>query len=383
MDGNAWLGGKILKGDPHNQNKNGELFQNFLERNPHLTLLNTESFCKGTITRSRSVNDKVENSVIDFVIVCDKVLPYVTKFNIDEEKKYALSNYSSKGQLKYSDHNSIITELNIQYDILKPERRLIFNFKDQDGLNKFKHLTSIKGRFSNFFDNNMTFKKQLKLWQKKLNFTVKSCFNKVRLRKNKKYKCKVFSKRKAAIQNKNEELKNEAEKELQKEEAENNLNKIKFNINLLNDKTSGKQNNIWEIKNKFSPKIKSAVPIAKRNLANKIITNAKELKKLYADHFQHRMRKRPMLSDFQEYQKNVEKKFYDILKVTKDNGFPDWSMKDLEFVLKSLKRSQSQDTMGVVNELFMNENIGKDLKVSLLQIYNRIKNTNIIQNKRL
>ena len=76
----------------------------------------------------------------------------------------------------------------------------------------------------------------------------------MRLRKNKKYKCKVFSKRKAAIQNKNEELKNEAEKELQKEEAENNLNKIKFNINLLNDKSSGKQNNIWQIKNNFFPK---------------------------------------------------------------------------------------------------------------------------------
>ena len=128
MDGNAWIGNQIIKGDPHKQNKNGEMLQNFLERNPQLSVLNTESFCQGLITRSRSVNGKLENSVIDFVIVCDKIFPFITKFKIDEEKKYALSNYSSKGKITYSDHNSLISEMKIQYDRMKPERREIFNF---------------------------------------------------------------------------------------------------------------------------------------------------------------------------------------------------------------------------------------------------------------
>ena len=167
MDGNSWLGSKMLKNDPHKQNKNGEMFQNFLERNPHLSVLNKEKICQGVITRSRIANNKNENSIIDFVIVCDKVLPFLSKFTIDEQKKYALANYSSKGKITYSDHNSLISEINFQYNKAQPEKRTIFNFKDQRGLDKFRILTSKRGAFSDLFDNNLSFKKQTKPWQQK------------------------------------------------------------------------------------------------------------------------------------------------------------------------------------------------------------------------
>ena len=49
-------------------------------------------------------------------------------------------------------------------------------------------------------------------------------------------------------------------------------------------------------------------------------------------------------------------------------------MKNLEDVLKSLKMSQSQDTMDLVNESFSLQNIGTDLKTSLLMLFNNIKN---------
>ena len=120
--------------------------------------------------------------------------------------------------------------------------------------------------------------------------------------------------------------------------------------------------------------------MAKFDLSNKIITNPKELKHVYVNHFQHRMRKRPLIPKFEEYNRDIENKFSNILKITKVNKFPDWSKQDLEKVLKSLKRSQSQDTMGVINELFMMEHIGDDLKISLLQLFNKIKNTNQIPN---
>ena len=60
--------------------------------------------------------------------------------------------------------------------------------------------------------------------------------------------------------------------------------------------------------------------------------------------------------------------------------FPDWNMKDLERVLKSLKRGQSQDKMSFVNELFMLENIGQDLKLSILSLCNNIKNNMQVPN---
>ena len=59
FDANSWLGNKILIGDPHEQNENGRLFQNFLENNPNIAMLNNQQFCKGLITRSRNTNNKI------------------------------------------------------------------------------------------------------------------------------------------------------------------------------------------------------------------------------------------------------------------------------------------------------------------------------------
>ena len=60
--------------------------------------------------------------------------------------------------------------------------------------------------------------------------------------------------------------------------------------------------------------------------------------------------------------------------MTKNISIPDWTMKDLENALRTLKISQSQDTMCLVNELFLPKNIGANLKTSLLIFFNAIKN---------
>ena len=199
MASNSWLGPALVKNDPHTQNKNGKMFQDFMLRNPKLTLLNSESFCQGLITRSRKVDKNIEESVIDFVLVCDKMLSFVNKFTIDEKRIYSLANYSTKKKITYSDHNSLITEMNMKYERIKPERRLIFNFKDKEGLQKFREITSSKGWFSNIFNNGLSFSKQIKLWHKRLKVVVNNCFKKVRFKNHKKIKCKKFQKRKKAI----------------------------------------------------------------------------------------------------------------------------------------------------------------------------------------
>ena len=55
-------------------------------------------------------------------------------------------------------------------------------------------------------------------------------------------------------------------------------------------------------------------------------------------------------------------------------------MADLEKVLMKLKKSQSCDTMSMVNEIFIPENIGDDLKISLLSFFNQIKKEVFIPN---
>ena len=53
FDGNLWAGPKIIPGDPRPQNCNGKLFEQFLDQNPHLTVVNSLSLCEGLITRKR------------------------------------------------------------------------------------------------------------------------------------------------------------------------------------------------------------------------------------------------------------------------------------------------------------------------------------------
>ena len=113
--------------------------------------MNSQSLCKGLITRSRIVNGITEDSIIDFGIVCDKLLPYVERFLVDEKKEYPLSNFSKKKRALHSDHNALITKLNLKYEPQKPIRNVIYNYRDENAMRNFKIKTSETNKFSNVF----------------------------------------------------------------------------------------------------------------------------------------------------------------------------------------------------------------------------------------
>ena len=85
----------------------------------------------------------------------------------------------------------------------------------------------------------------------------------------------IFNNRKGAILKGHRKDQLLYEKLLKNKEAQENIKKIKSNLTRLNG-SNNKQYNIWKLKNKFYPKIKPAMPVAKKNLAGKIITNGAE-----------------------------------------------------------------------------------------------------------
>jgi len=371
-DGNAWLGESIIKQDPHSQNKNGQLFSEFLERNPHLNLMNASDLCDGAITRCRTANGRLEKSIIDFVIVCNQVLPYVQKFVIDEEKAFSLTNYSKKKKIVNSDHNSLILYLKIDKLKQRQERKIIFNYKDAASMQKYKKKTSLIN-FSSILRGTGPLEVRAKKWAKKLKETIHQCFEKIRLRKKSYKKCNIFKKKIYVIKHKQNSAINKCNEELSNEQAKINFEKLNQNLSTLKV-SKNKQQSIWKIKNKFLPKNRPTPPVAKKNIDGQIITNHKELKNVYKEHFSFRMRSRPIHKNLLNYKSNIECEFQKILQSTKTLAVPDWSMQDLDRVLKSLKPNQSQDTMGLINELFMIKNIGHRLKESILVLCNEIKN---------
>jgi hypothetical protein len=98
MDGNCHLGKEVIKEDVNDQNFNGKLFNEFLERNPHLSLVNSLSICEGVISRMRKTTRGMERSILDYFVVCDKIIPYTTRMVVDEKRDHALVNYRDRKQ---------------------------------------------------------------------------------------------------------------------------------------------------------------------------------------------------------------------------------------------------------------------------------------------
>ena len=84
MDGNAHLGSDFIEGDVNEQNHNGKLVVQFMERMPNLSLINSLPLCEGKITRTRKTTRGIEQSILDVYVTCEKVLPYINKMKVDD-----------------------------------------------------------------------------------------------------------------------------------------------------------------------------------------------------------------------------------------------------------------------------------------------------------
>ena len=128
-DLNATLGPNIIKGDPNPQTGNGKLFECFL-KTYNITVVNSLSLCKGSITRQRRfVNKPSEQSIIDFYAVCPRVLNYVKQMEIYNDRHYIVTNYTQVkkgGKAIDTDHNTLLLELNLQTCPVINKKREIF-----------------------------------------------------------------------------------------------------------------------------------------------------------------------------------------------------------------------------------------------------------------
>ena len=127
------------------------------------------------------------------------------------------------------------------------------------------------------------------------------CFKKVRLSKKSKMLQKqrvhnLLDRRSKGIK-KNEDEVLKLKEQIKEEEAKLNRKKLIENVKTI--KESNISRSIWKLKEKYFPKQKSSVPVAKKNKEGQLITNEAELKKLYLDNFIHQMRERPILPELQ------------------------------------------------------------------------------------
>ena len=116
---------------------------------------------------------------MDFFVVCEKILPHVTKMKIDELGEHALTNYK-KGVVK-TDHNMLSLEINLTYHIEKDHQRVeMFNLRNKHCQLLFKEYTSKSNILSKCFLSNEPINTQFIKWQKLFEKALHACFRKLR-----------------------------------------------------------------------------------------------------------------------------------------------------------------------------------------------------------
>ena len=401
MDGNLPAGPKLVKNDPNPQNNNGKMFMEFLERNPTLTVVNALDICEGLITRRRQLKSKCEEAVLDFFIVNEKVRPFLRKMIVDEVREYGLSNFAQQRKNKRvidSDHNSEILELDIQYSHRKPDREEIFNMRNKICQDAFKVETENNPKLLEVFDNQEPFKTQCNMWLKNFNSILHKCFKKVRIVRNKKKEKEepenlLMRRIKLIKESKSAKIKDEEriaieerikviEDEIGAEGYEESIKEIVETINTLGGGDTSLDGNgrhqIWKLLKTKYPKNPPAVPVGKKDWGGNIITNHIGLKNLYAQTYKHRLRNRPIIPDFEDI-KNMKTELFNVrLELSGMRKSDPWLMEHLDAALKGLKKNKARDPNGWANEIFKEGVAGKDMKISMLKLLNKIKLENFI-----
>ena len=131
--------------------------------------------------------------------------------------------------------------------------------------------------------------------------------------------------------------------------------------------------NLWKYLKRKYPKSVPAVPVGKKDKFGNVITNHEGLKQLYLNTYVHRLRNRPMKEEYQDIKVLKEELFELRLELANCNQSVPWNMEDLEFVLSNLRQGKARDPNGWTNQLFSKDVAGKQLKISMLILFNKIK----------
>ena len=146
FDANSKLGPDVIKGDPHTESENGKILNAIRRKNALVVMNSIQNKCNGLITRRRVTKKVNEESIIEFVLVCEGMEEIISEVLIDEEKKYVPTRYTKTKNgfnKKESDHNTIITYIKSHWNKKKNISSVeMYNFKDPDGLKMFKEMTS-------------------------------------------------------------------------------------------------------------------------------------------------------------------------------------------------------------------------------------------------
>ena len=377
LDANAKFGKKIIPNDPHEISANGRLLLSLVER-MNLVIVNSTMKCHGTITRMKKVKNNVEESVLEYFLVCQNFYLMINSMIIDEERKYVLTKYTKKkcnSFITESDHNPLIIDIDVFWNSkIKPDRTEIFNLRNAECQDSFFRHTNNSDILTKCLINKDV-RSGGRLWLKNLKYIIQTNFKKIRITNQKTSNADAEISRLIEQRRIGDEPQNKLiEQKISQKIYEKNRSIILEQVGGMVDMSSNlSRPRMWKIKQKVCPKKDVSYPVAKIDSNGDLITNKSELKILYANTYKDRLRHREIKPEYQILKQLKNGLFSMRVNLAKLRKSESWTQADLFKVTKQLKTSKAADPKGLVSELFKPGVAGSDLFQSVLLLCNKVK----------
>ena len=223
---------------------------------------------------------------------------------------------------------------------------------------------------------------QTQKWFKTLNNMFYQCFTKIRSRKRKRVITEVD-----VLLEKRKKLRRETEEDNSKAilKIEEEIGRIsnwkdakevwkKFQDVADSDNSSSTQA-MWKWKKKLFPKVKPSPPMGIKDIKGEVKIKGQDIQDIYQKEYKHRLRPRPILPEIQDLEALQDQLFKVRLESASKIISPPWKISELDKVLSSLKSGKSRDPSGLLSNIFKKPVCGTDLKLSLLTLLNKTKET--------
>ena len=381
-DFNSKLGKEFVAKDPNEKSENGKLLENVIKRQ-NLVVANGLRKCEGTITRKRVTTQRTEESVISYVLLSADLSEHIESIHIDEKRQHVLTRLTKtkRGVVKKeSDHNVIETKLKLIWNRKeKPEpKETMFNLKNPDCQKRFKEETSKGNKLTKVMEEEEDLEVATERFMKKLDKLIYKCFRKIGIKKEK------INHKQDKLYNEWKELKTKTDteskeklKEVEAELADEFFEKVKDASEDIDCEEGGtKSEKLWNLKKQMFPRSRDP-PTAMKDSDGNLVTNPEKIKEMAVKAYEDRLRNRTMKEGLEGIKNEKEKLADKMMEVAKANKTPNWTMQNLEKVLKQLKNNKSRDPNGLANEIFKENAAGTDLKEAILALMNRIKTEQI------
>ena len=308
---------------------------------------------------------------------------------IDERKEHVLTNFSAAkmhGKAIDTDHFTEYLDLDLEIKRQRRSREEFLKFKNPESQIVFKKLTSETQQFTSCFKKKgQSIALSTEIWKKNLKSVCKKSFKKIRIRQqsskpvSREIKSLLQKKRNILKENKDLECVKNIDILIADTEAKENRNMIKKEFGFLSENPENLNlQSVWKSLKKLRPKFSPTLPTAKRNPKGVLVTDHDELKVLIATEYKNRLRERGIKPGFEELRLRRQFMFDRRIKLSEARKNLPWCMKDLDEALSDLKNNKSRDCDGFINEIFKNDIIGSNLKDSLLEMFNLLREKQFI-----